>query len=232
MHIACALYDEQGHIVNVALTFAEVDVLESGALAPFKLLVPEVHGQPANYHILAYAQQAEPYQIERQAEIEIVSTRAYEENVGKWVLIGEVQNVDQVPARFVQVAASIYDQEDNLIAVGSTFAWRSTLAPEHRSPFQIDLYAPPKGIDHWRLDVRGTRVPRRSWTTSSSSKTYRTSSGRTNRPCLPAWCAIAPPVTMAKIQVGVDDLWVGRPNRRRQAHLARRHSRTRRRRAL
>jgi hypothetical protein len=151
VRIACAIYGEDGEILNVALTYAESDVIEPGETVPFRLHVPDVQGMPANYHILAYATRATDRQIERQAKILVQSALASKEPGGNWKLIGEVKNAGAYPAGLIQVAVSVYDASGQLLAVTSGFTWCDELEPEHRSPFELRLIDSPEGIDHWRL---------------------------------------------------------------------------------
>lgn len=169
VRIACAAYDAEGHLMNVGLAYAQRDILEPDEISPFRLYVGDVgrglalDDGPQNYHILAYAQAASESELERQADVKVLSVEREagsgdgSNGEASLVLLGEVANVGTAPAARIQVTASFFNADNRLVAVEWGAAWRDNLPPGERSPFEIVLSGPPEGIDHWVLGAQGIR---------------------------------------------------------------------------
>lgn len=158
IRVSCALYDVDGKVLDVGMTYAIANVLEANQVSPFKLYISEVNGEPTSYQIITYGQEAGEAQFDSRAKLRISSTRSFAGDWQNWIMVGEVHNLDITRARFVEVYASYYDESNRLIAVDSSYAWRDILAPEHRSPFKLDLSGAPENIDHWQVWVQGTKT--------------------------------------------------------------------------
>jgi len=158
IQVACALYDAEGRVVDVGVTYIEGDILDPEGISPFKLYVSDVNGDPESYHIVAYGQEASEYDRENQADLEMLTINHYIDEWDDLVIVGEVKNADIVNATFVKVYASFYDQDDKLVAVDWNYAWHDILEPEDRSPFEIELFDPPESVDHWTVWVQGSRT--------------------------------------------------------------------------
>jgi hypothetical protein len=52
-------------------------------------------------------------------------------------IIGEVLNSSTQPARHVEVSATLYDSNKNVIGTGNTFTAPSDIQPDHKSHFEI-----------------------------------------------------------------------------------------------
>ena len=52
-------------------------------------------------------------------------------------IIGEVLNSSTQPARLVEVSATLYDSNKNVIGTGNTSAAPSDIQPDHKSHFEI-----------------------------------------------------------------------------------------------
>src|SRR5919197_2520331 len=52
-------------------------------------------------------------------------------------IIGEVLNSSTQPARLVEVSATLYDSNKNVIGTGNTFTAPADIQPDHKSRFEI-----------------------------------------------------------------------------------------------
>lgn len=160
VQVSCAVLDASGNLVDVGTTSAYGDVLESGRVIPFRLYLAQVNGDPDNYQIIPYGQQAADAELDQQAVLEVMSTRRGPAQPRVLSVIGEVGNLSSGSAAWVKLSASFYDVNGILVAVGSGNAWRDVLETGGRSPFAIDLPDPPDSIDHWTIWAQGIRSDR------------------------------------------------------------------------
>lgn len=80
--------------------------------------------------------------VEAQDNLEILPTHSgYINDQGYFYVVGEVQNVGDVPVGNIQVNATFYDANATEIAVGSGYAKLETLLPARKAPFAITLYS-------------------------------------------------------------------------------------------
>jgi hypothetical protein len=52
-------------------------------------------------------------------------------------IVGEVQNTGSEEKEFVEVIATLYDDENNVIGTDNTFTRPSTISPEESAPFEF-----------------------------------------------------------------------------------------------
>jgi hypothetical protein len=155
VRIACAVLDALGNIVDVATIPAYGGVLKTGSVVPFRLYLAQVNGDPSDYQILPYGQQASSAELDQQATLDIMSSRRGPAQPHALSVIGEVGNTGSNSAAEIKLAASFYDMNGILVAVGSGNAWRDVVEAGGRSPFAIDLLDPSDTVDHWTLWVQG-----------------------------------------------------------------------------
>jgi len=160
VQVSCAVLDASGNIVDAGMTSAYGDVLEPGDVIPFRLYLSQVNGDPDNYQILPYGRQASAAEVDRQAALEVMGSKRGPEQPQGLSVIGEVGNLGPGSAVEVRLAASFYDVNGILVAVGSGAAWRDAVEAGGRSPFAIDLPDPPGAVDHWIIRAQGVKSDR------------------------------------------------------------------------
>jgi hypothetical protein len=67
----------------------------------------------------------------------ILSQSAYTDSIGTVHIVGEVINQSPVTAKFVQITATFYDANNQVVGTDFTFTQPSDLAPGQRAPFDI-----------------------------------------------------------------------------------------------
>jgi hypothetical protein len=160
VRIAAALLDEGGQILDVGWTAARRDLLLPSEVSPFALFIGNVAGQPAQYELMAYGQQASQEVVERQAQVILESNTLSRTRTGERNLIGEVWNRGDANAASVKAIVSFYDAQDGLIGVEWGYAWADLVAPGARSPFALNLSRSPAEVDHWNVWVEGQATDR------------------------------------------------------------------------
>jgi len=158
VRIAASVYDGDGEIVDVGFTYAERDVFFQGMVSPFKLFISEVNGDPDRYELRIYASAAADWELEEYADLEIKSIDYTIDAYDDLVVVGEVDNTDDVNVAYIKTFASFYNEADELIGVEWSYAWADVLAPGEVTPFTLALFATPEDIDHWTVWAEGSRT--------------------------------------------------------------------------
>lgn len=83
--------------------------------------------------------------------IEFQGVTAYLDNTGSHYLVGEVLNRTQDNLRFVEILASFYDSDGQLISTGSTFSELSIIEPGGVAPFKLAILDPPPSLADYKL---------------------------------------------------------------------------------
>jgi hypothetical protein len=158
VEVAATLYDAEDNVVDVGFTTLERSVMFPEDLSPFEIWVGDVHGDPVRYEIIVYGDLASDWVLEDLAKMEMVSIDYYIDTFDDLVVVGEVMNADESNAQFAKVFASFYDENDNLVGIEWTYAWRDVFEPEDLSPFSLNLFDTPDTVDHWTVWVQGTKT--------------------------------------------------------------------------
>ena len=85
----------------------------------------------------------------------ILSHHAYIDSLGYLNILGEVQNQDDAPHKFVKIIATIYDKDGNVLDVVSTYSKPSDLEPGQKAAFKITIIEEyvVNNYDHYKLQV-------------------------------------------------------------------------------
>jgi hypothetical protein len=92
------------------------------------------------------------------AEVVILDNHSsYKDTAGYLHVVGEVENIGNTSARFVQVKGTFYDNQSNIILQENTFAMLEILPPGTKSPFDLFLVSSSPDIinriDHYELNI-------------------------------------------------------------------------------
>jgi hypothetical protein len=158
VRVAATLYDTSGQIIGVALTYAQREVLEPGAVVPFEIRTWTANGIPDHYRLTVYGDRASEAELAKQASLEILSTRHYRDNLNSLVIMGELLNAGDANVAFAKALFSFYDPNGQLIATRWSYAWAEIIEPQGRSPFRVKLLQPPDGAVTWAIQVEGERT--------------------------------------------------------------------------
>ncbi len=93
--------------------------------------------------------------VEAVAEVTIGSNTGYIDSLGYYNVVGEVQNVGDQAARFVEISATFYDSGDVVVGTSFTFSSVDVLLVGKRSPFKIIFMDTSQSskVDHYSLNV-------------------------------------------------------------------------------
>jgi hypothetical protein len=158
VEVAATLYDAEDNVIDVGFTTLERSVMFPEDLSPFEIWVGDVHGDPVRYEIVVYGDVAADWVLEDLAKMEMVDIDYYIDAFDDLVIVGEVKNADESNAQFAKVFASFYDENNKLVGVEWTYAWRDVFMPGELSPFKLSMFDTPETVDHWTVWVQGTKT--------------------------------------------------------------------------
>ena len=89
-------------------------------------------------------------------DLEIVQQNITMERVGRYVITGELKNVGSYSARAIDVIATAYDSNGELIGVGFGWPTASVLAPDETSAFKVELSV-DGDVEEFKISLNGNR---------------------------------------------------------------------------
>jgi hypothetical protein len=132
----------------------------SSSQQPLPLITPPLLQQPSNvipppsgplYPIPSFPAPGFNYQSPV-----LVSQSSYYDNIGSLHIVGEVINQSPVTARFVEIIATFYNANNQVIGTDFAFTEPTDLVPGQRAPF--DILVPEGSMPMYQLSYYGLRV--------------------------------------------------------------------------
>lgn len=87
------------------------------------------------------------------AGVQFQGVTAYVAGTGSHYVVGELLNTTGDNLRFVEILASFYDGEGQLVGTGSTFSELGIVEPEGIAPFKLATLNPPPSLTDYKLRV-------------------------------------------------------------------------------
>lgn len=88
------------------------------------------------------------------ASLEVVSHHSYVDDIGYYNIVGEVRNNTDSPMEYVEIVATLYDDDGNMTGTESGFTLLDVVLPGGKSPFEIST-SEWEGTTHYKLQVQG-----------------------------------------------------------------------------
>ena len=76
--------------------------------------------------------------------------------IGRYVITGELENVGLYSARSIDVIATAYDSNGELIGVGFGWPAASVLVPDETSTFKVELSVDGE-VEEFKISLNGNR---------------------------------------------------------------------------
>jgi len=83
---------------------------------------------------------SEPSPEESEVQPEILSHSSYVNDLGYFIVVGEVKNTLQSNIKYVKIVATFYDAQKNVIGTDFTYTALDILEPNQKSPFELSSY--------------------------------------------------------------------------------------------
>lgn len=135
-----------------------LDVIPPGARAAFRVSFWDDEDLPADgaIHTTLEGRYAEQYVLHSNyKQFELVEHNRQTAPADRLVVVGQVKNVGDCAAKYVEVIVTGYDAEGNVVVVDSTYTELDRLDLNGTSPFEIDAFA-PRPVADYVIQVEGT----------------------------------------------------------------------------
>ena len=147
VEVLASFYDAEGQLVGTGSTFTELNIVEAGGSAPFRLATLDPPPSVASYKLRA------DYLTTSQAllRVEVVSHSEYVADNGWYHIVGEIRNPNGFMVKFPKLVATYYNATHEVVRVEMAFSELETLEPGQTSPFEVVLVDPPADLHHYSL---------------------------------------------------------------------------------
>jgi hypothetical protein len=142
-------FDSEGTLIGTDSAYAELNTVEVGGRAPFRLVAQGLPSSLTNYDLRVNYVTAD----EEPLRVEVVSQRAFRGEDGTYRIVGEVRNPHGYAVGSVEVIATYYNAAYQVVRVEKAFAEASRLEPGQASPFELVLADLPPDLSHYRLQT-------------------------------------------------------------------------------
>ena len=142
--VMVTFYNASGQVIEEASTSTMMDTLLPGQRSPFALILP----RPADLREYSLRITARPTLEQPLAGLELVQSRAYEDEVGFYHVTGEVKNTGQRTADRVQVIVTLYDKWGKIVNAGFVYSEPRRVRPGEKAVFDCSFNYYPLVTEH------------------------------------------------------------------------------------
>jgi len=142
--VTATFYDAGGDVIEEASTSTMMDILLPGQRSPFALTLP----RPADLWEYSLRITARPTLEQPLAGLEVVQSRAYEDEVGFYHVTGEVENSGPRTADRVQVIVTLYDKWGKIVNAGFVYSEPWRVRPGEKAAFDCSFNYYPLVREH------------------------------------------------------------------------------------
>jgi hypothetical protein len=158
VEIIVSLKVEDGSLVGVASSYATVSVVGVDEKAPFSVMFSEP-GEWTDYEINVEAGKAGSFDYAiSYRDLEIIDSSGIPGDFPVYKVVGQVENVGDGDAEFVEITATLYDAEGAVVGVDSTYAEFDVLKVGQVSPFEIQVLNVAGEVDRYSLVAEGSPI--------------------------------------------------------------------------
>jgi len=131
-HVVVTFYDARGEIIQQEETRPLINILKPGQRSPFVLSIPK----PLNLWEWSLRATARPTQQEPRQGLVIRESRAREDKIGFYHVVGKVYNEESRVTHLAQVVVTLYDKWGKIVNAG--FGYTDPLTIEVGAAAQFD----------------------------------------------------------------------------------------------
>jgi hypothetical protein len=152
VEISATFYDASGQVVGGGSTFTELNSVEAGSAAPFKLTTLNPPAFERYDLQVDYATTTQP-----PIRLEVVGHSGSLGVDGWYRVVGEVRNPHDFAAKFPEIVVTYYNGAHQVIRVEANLAEVNPLEPGQSSPFEVVLTDPPADLQHYALQAEAVQ---------------------------------------------------------------------------
>jgi hypothetical protein len=154
--VIASFFNAAGNLVGTDYSYVYLDAVEPGQRAPFHLSLLSAPQDLVRYELsIEWTRGPARGHFVRGLQITSHATRPAGFDDAAYIF-GQVANTGDSPARFVKVAATLYDAQGRVVQTELGYASLDQIAPGGSSPFEI-LIDSWRGATRYELQVEGMR---------------------------------------------------------------------------
>ncbi|MFB0537801.1 MAG: FxLYD domain-containing protein, partial [Anaerolineae bacterium] len=142
--VTATFYNANGDVIEEVSTSTMLDILLPGQRSPFALTLPK----PVDLWEYSLRITARPTLEQPLSGLEVVQSRAYEDEVGFYHVTGEVENTGQRAADRVQVIVTLYDKWGKIVNAGFVYSEPRRVRPGEKAAFDCSFNYYPLVKEH------------------------------------------------------------------------------------
>jgi len=153
VRIVSTFYDASDQVVAIAAAYTMLDIVGSGEVAPFDVVVPDPPSGIDRQELQV------DYEITSTVplRLEVVNHSGSTQSDGNYHILGEVRNQHAFTVNSVRVVATIYNTENEVLRAIISYTVIDTLVQNQTSPFDLALIDPPTELNHYSLTVEADK---------------------------------------------------------------------------
>jgi hypothetical protein len=152
VEISATFYDASGQVVGGGSTFTELNSVEPGSAAPFKLTTLNPPAFERYDLQVDYATTTQP-----PVGLEVAGHSGSLGADGWYRVVGEVRNPHDFAVKFPEIVVTCYNGAHQVIRVEANLAQVNPLEPGQSSPFEVVLTDPPADLQHYALQAEAVQ---------------------------------------------------------------------------
>jgi hypothetical protein len=158
VRVLVRLFDDDGAMLTDERWSITMNLIPAGDRSPFEVLFLDPPEYWFIYEMRASGEPADFMLVYTYTDLEIVKHSGQVPDHGNYQISGLVRNMGDKDAQFVQVTATLYDDEGTVVAMGYTYAEADVLQAGATSSFAMTFYDWAAPADSYRLLVQGTEA--------------------------------------------------------------------------
>lgn len=157
VEVHVTLRDSGDKLIMSESSYSARDVIPVGEASPFNVLFYSETPDYAKYEVTVEGRENTMYQVYK--EFEIVSADGQVPSFWDYEIAGEIRNIGSSDAEFVSIIAVLYDAENHIIGLDTTYSDFDVVTAGGTSPFSILFLSKAEGVvDHFEFFIEGRIV--------------------------------------------------------------------------
>ncbi len=135
--VIATFYNSTGEIISVDFTYSRLDTIDVGETSPFNIYFLEDAQISKVDHYKLTVNLREGTVLT--PGLIMLSNSSYIDSSGRMHIIGEIENNGTETALYVQIVASLYDSEGNIVLEGYNYTNPALISSGEKAPFEITI---------------------------------------------------------------------------------------------
>ncbi|MBI9048871.1 MAG: hypothetical protein JEZ00_05615 [Anaerolineaceae bacterium] len=139
VHVASSLYDQNDILIDVVSTYSMLDIIPAGGKSPFKMYMSQNWGSDTEYALIVQSSIA----AEDAPMITVGGVEVTQDDYSV-IFTGTVKNETDIEHTYVNIVASLYDENGKLVAAEWGFIEEDSLPANGTGTFELTIWDCPE----------------------------------------------------------------------------------------